>query len=193
MFQGLLKRAESTINSVLAKYLGRALVAIPLLVAAGFATAALTVKAVEIYGAVSAYTMMAALFAVIGLVTMAIVGVEQRPAAETATSTADQSASATVDESPAPEDDLDPISLLTPELRSVLTSMAPVAIPGIARGVGRNLPLIFALALLAFIISRFGETDASTATASEEGDVDKADFDASVAVATEAEAAAAAA
>ncbi|MGE0023754.1 MAG: hypothetical protein AB7S70_09015 [Hyphomicrobium sp.] len=177
MYQGLLKRAESTIGSVLAKYLGRALVAVPLLVAAGFATAALTVKAVEVYGAVTACTMMAALFAVIGFVTMAIVGIEQRPAAEPAAE--DQAASAA--DSPAPDDELDPISLLTPELRTVLTSMAPVAIPGIARGVGRNLPLIFALALLAFIISRFGEIDADAAAASEESDIDQANLDAAAA------------
>src|SRR5690606_29641685 len=74
MFQGLFKRAERSIDSVVARFVDRALVAVPLLVAAGFATAALTVKLVEVYGHVTAYAMMAALFAVIGAVTMAVLG-----------------------------------------------------------------------------------------------------------------------
>ena len=53
MFQGLLMRAERSIDQVIAKYMGRAMVAVPLLVATGFATAALTVELVELYGSVT--------------------------------------------------------------------------------------------------------------------------------------------
>ncbi len=152
MFQGLFKRAESTIDSVVSKFVMRALVAIPLIVAAGFATAALTLKLVEQYGAVTGHALMAALFAVIGLVTLAIVGFETAPAAEpTATEAADTASNPNAE--PA-----DPADLLTPEVRAFLSSAAPMALPGIARGVGRNLPLILMLALIAFVIARFADT-----------------------------------
>lgn len=152
MFQGLFKRAETTINSVVAKYVGRAMVAIPLLIAGGFATAAATVKLVELYGPVTSYAMMAALFAVIGLVTMAVVAVETRPAEEPV---AEQAAEPSADSA---ETALDPADLLTPEVRAFLSSAAPMALPSVARGIGRNLPLIFILALIGFVISRFGQS-----------------------------------
>lgn len=159
MFQGLFKRAESTIDSVVSKFVTRALVVIPLIVAACFATVALTIKLVEYYGAVTGHALMAAVFALIGLATLAIVGFESAPAAETvATHTATDRAADTAAEHG------DPTDLLTPEVRAFLSSAAPMALPGIARGVGRNLPLILMLALVAFVISRFSEGSDETTT-----------------------------
>ncbi len=155
MFQGLFKRAESTIDSVVSKLVMRALVAIPLIVAAGFATAAVTIKLVEQYGAVTGHALMAALFGVVGLVTLAIVGFDAKPLSEPAATQAAEHAEA------AASGEADPSELLTPEIRAFLSSAAPMALPGIARGVGRNLPLILMLALLAFVISRFGEATSS--------------------------------
>ena len=166
MFQGLLKRAERSLDQMIARVLERALVAVPLLVAAGFATAALTVKLVEQYGAVSAYGVMAALFAVIGLVTMAIVGVGNGAAEPDAAEAPSASASSS-DQSEQAGGSADVADFLTPELRSVLASMAPAALPGVVRGVGRNLPLILILAIVAFVISRFAETEGAEATAPE--------------------------
>lgn len=162
MFQGLFRRAESTIDSVVSKYVGRAAIAIPLVIAGGFATAALTVKLVEIYGAVTAYAIMATLFALIGLVTMAVVNTGGRPAVE----------SQTAEASAASEDategaGTDAADLLTPEVKAFLASAAPAALPSIVRGVGRNLPLILLLALIGFVISRFAETPEAVATPSE--------------------------
>lgn len=165
MFQGLLKRAERSLDQVIARVLGRALVAVPLLVAAGFATAALTVKLVEMYGAVAAYGVMAALFGVIGLATMAIVAAGAvEPAAETSTA-------ASGDESTGQSEGLaDATAFLTPEVRSVLASVAPMALPGVARGVGRNLPLVLILALIAFVISRFAESPGPSQPSHDEGE-----------------------
>lgn len=151
MFQGLFKRAERSLDSVVAKFVGRALVAVPLLVAGGFATAALTVKLVTQYGHVTAYALMAVLFGVIGLVTMAIVGIEQRPANGAATAEPETKADET------PDDSADVADLITPEMRALFASAAPAALPGLLRGVGRNAPLILMLALVAFVISRFAE------------------------------------
>src|SRR5690349_14836441 len=133
MFQGLFKRAESTIDSVVARFVARALVAIPLIVAAGFATAAATIKLVELYGSIVALSLMAAAFAVIGLVALAIVDISARPSGEAVAE--EPPASPT---SEASGDAIDPMDLLTPEVRALLASAAPMALPGIARGIGRN-------------------------------------------------------
>ena len=149
MLQGILQRAERKVDSVVAKYIGRATVAVPLVVAGGFATAALTVKLVELYGAVTAYALMAALFAVLSVVTAAVVSFESQSAPEAA----DQPAS---EESAKIAEDVE--NLLTPEVRAVLASAAPVALPALVRSIFRNLPLVFLLGIAAYLFSRFANT-----------------------------------
>jgi len=164
MFQGLFKRAENTIDQLVAKYVGRAAVAIPLLVAVGFATAALTVELTARYGAVTSYTAMAALFAVVGLVIMAFTetGITGAAPSEPAAASDDDSS-----DTPA-ADDSQAASLFPPEMLSILTSAAPAALPGLARGIGRNLPLIFILAVLAYIVSHFAGSGEEAASAGEQ-------------------------
>jgi Na+-transporting methylmalonyl-CoA/oxaloacetate decarboxylase gamma subunit len=189
MFQGLFKRAERSIDQAVSKIVARAMVAAPLLVAAGFATTAVTVKLVELYGSVVAYGIMAAVFAVISLITMAIVGVgNSAPAAEAKAAEEKLEDSATPqDEGPSSVEDL-----LTPEMRSVFASAAPVALPGFLRLVGRNLPLLLILAVAAYIISRFGGPSDSSESSTEEKSAET-DPDPAMAAATTAAAAAAAA
>jgi hypothetical protein len=144
MFQGLFKRAERSIDSVVAKYVGRATVAVPLLVAAGFATAAATVKLAELYGPVTAYAFMAALFSVLGVL-MTAIGLGSRAAV-------DAQESATSEDIAETEKEVE--SLLTPELTALLTTVAPTALPSIMRAVLRNLPLVFLLGIMAYLFSR---------------------------------------
>ena len=87
----------------------------------------------------------------------------------------------------------DVTDILTPELRAVLTSVAPVVVPGALRGVGRNLPLILILALIGFVISRFAETSGPAAKQGDETPGTPPDGDPAVSAATSAAAAAAAA
>jgi hypothetical protein len=172
MFQGLFQRAENKLDSVVAKYVGRVTVALPLIVAGGFATAALTVKLVDMYGAVAGYSLMAALFALIGLVTMAIVGTEARSTSEAASAEPSAIASEEASKESSSDPDLLASELLTPEVRAFLSSAAPMALPSIARGVGRNLPLILILALIGFVISRFAATsDGLAASTAGDGDM----------------------
>lgn len=151
LFQGLFKRAERSIDSAIARLVGRATVAVPLVMAGGFATAALSIKLVELYGHVSAYALMAALFILIALVTMAVNSIRSESTAD-ANGEAESSAEASeADEEESASSALD----LPPEVMTFLSSVAPAAAPGIARGVVRNLPLIFLLAIIAFVVSRF--------------------------------------
>ncbi|WP_333793826.1 hypothetical protein [Hyphomicrobium sp.] len=173
MFQGLLKRAERSIDHVIARFLSRALVAVPLIVAAGFATAAMAVKLVELYGPFAAYVCMAVLFAVIGLVTMAVVSsgshTDTEPETSEAVSAASESGEGDDEGSGGAAD------FLTPEIRSLLTSIGPAALPPVARGVGRNLPLILFLAVVAYIISRFASTAGHPASQAEQEESEAGD------------------
>ena len=142
-----------------------ALVAIPLVIAGGFATAAITTKLIEMYGTVVGCSIMAAGFAALSLVLLAVVGSgSSQPTAEQVSETA-QAADGRETAEDQLESDFDASALLTPEVRSFLASSAPMALPAIARGVGRNLPLILILALIGFVLSRFAGASQNMATA----------------------------
>jgi Na+-transporting methylmalonyl-CoA/oxaloacetate decarboxylase gamma subunit len=155
MFQGLFQRAETTIDGIVAKYIARALVAVPLLVACGFVTAAATVKLVELYGGVIGCAIMAAVFAVLTLLTMAVVS-----SGQTAESASAASADASAEEPAQIGSEFE--GLFTPELRAVLGATAPMALPVVTRAVMRNLPVLIMLALIIYVFSRFAKSSDET-------------------------------
>jgi len=141
MFQAVVQRAQRAVDSTLAKLMTRAAVAVPLLIAAGFGTAALTVTLTEAYGPALSYTMMAGLFVVLGGITATIVsanGVLKEQVEEPAPSVAED-----VAEVAAPL--LDRNTLV-----ALLTTAGPVALPGLLRLAARNFPLLVAAAIVAF-------------------------------------------
>ena len=71
MFESIINRAQHSVESVVTKYALRAAVTVPFLIAFGFGTAAATVKLVQMYGHTQAYSIIAAAFAVIGLIAAA--------------------------------------------------------------------------------------------------------------------------
>ena len=78
MFRGLLNDVKTAAGSLVARYVARASVAMPFLVAFGFATAAVTLMLVERYGAIAAYWMIAGGFTTIGVVAAAVVSVKEQ-------------------------------------------------------------------------------------------------------------------
>jgi len=66
MFRGLINDAKAAAGSLVGKYLMRASVAVPFIVAIGFGVAALTVVLVEKFGSLYAYLMVAGGFTLIG-------------------------------------------------------------------------------------------------------------------------------
>jgi hypothetical protein len=98
---------------------------------------------------------MAALFAVLSVATAAVVG----SGSEAAQKAPDQ---------PSTEDSAqiarDVESMLTPELRAVLATAAPVALPAVARSILRNLPLVLLLGIAAYLFSRFASASDDLAT-----------------------------
>jgi hypothetical protein len=84
MFARLLNNAKSAVSGLLLRYVARASVAIPFVIAAGFALAAATAMLVERFGQLAAYWMMAGSLALVGVIAAAVVSVkeEQEEAAE---------------------------------------------------------------------------------------------------------------
>lgn len=78
MFRGLINDAKSAVGATIAKYLARASVAVPFVVAAGFGTAATTVLLVERFGSFHAYLMLAGGFTLMGLVATLVVSVKEQ-------------------------------------------------------------------------------------------------------------------
>lgn len=159
MFQAVIQRAQRAVDSTLAKLVTRAAVAVPLVIAAGFGTAALTVTLTDVYGPALSYTMMAGLFVLLGGLTAALVSAngstEATPAEPTPTMAED------VAEVAAPLLDRD-------TLVTLLSTAGPVALPGLLRVAARNLPLLVMAVIVAFFF--FGRSVTST-----EGEATEAD------------------
>jgi hypothetical protein len=143
MFQALIQKAEGAVGSAVNKVASRAAVAVPLVIAAGFGIAALTVTLTQAYGAGLSYTIMAGLFVALGGITalwMSRNAPEPEPQPEEpATSLAED-----VAEFATPLFDRDTIVPL-------LATAGPIALPALLRLGARNLPLL----VIAVIVALF--------------------------------------
>lgn len=148
MFRSLINDAKSAAGAVIGKYVIRASVAVPFVVAAGFGTAATTLVLIDRFGAVIAYCLMAGGFAAIGLLAALAVTVkeqeeevvdtqaEKKDTADVATDAAAQAA----------------VQLPLALLGTLLTSpMGPGAAAGGAKMVVRHLPLVLLIALIGLL------------------------------------------
>jgi hypothetical protein len=148
MFRGLINDAKSAAGSLIAKYLARASVAVPFVVALGFATAAITFMLVDRFGAITAYWIVAGGFTLIGLVaTLAVTVKEQEE--EVAEHQAEQTDTAGVATDAAAQAAAQaPLALLGALLS---TPLGPGTIAGGMKMVVRNIPLVVLLALMALL------------------------------------------
>jgi hypothetical protein len=156
MLSALMSKAGRMVEAKLTTIVSRAAVVVPFVVAAGFATAGLTIALVAAYGGLIACVVLAALFGVIGLVSLAVVNA-QAAAADDA-----EAAEPTVGETAEP--------LLTAgALLGLITTIGPANIPAILRLVVRNLPLLAAAALVALMIFNRSQDAGAPADASDAG------------------------
>lgn len=156
IFGSVIRRAENAVENMLDQALGRVLVALPLLVAAGFATASASIYIVGKYGPELGYLIMAAAFTVLALLVAAYVAVKSNGSQSAASETPPLTASQADGEAGiAPESQSQPLTGSERELlNSLLASAAPIAVPGVTRLVLRNLPLIVALCIAIYIFTR---------------------------------------
>ena len=129
MFEPLLERAKERVTNSFEKLVARGVVAIPFLIALGFATAALTVKVIELWGAAVGCLVVSALYLVAATVLAAFfLGKEEREdeEVEAAQQQAEQASSL--------------LSLLQTDPLAALSALGTNV--SILRMLGRNSPLL---------------------------------------------------
>jgi MFS family permease len=147
VFRGLINDVKSAAGSVVEKYAARASVAVPFIIALGFATAGVTLMLVERFGHRNAYLMVAGGFTALGLLAALIVWTkehdevvaeEQAVKADTADVASDTAAAA--------------VQIPLALLGALFTSpAAPSSVLSLARVLGRNLPLVLVLVALGIL------------------------------------------
>jgi hypothetical protein len=148
MFRGLINDAKSAAGSLVAKYLARASVAVPFVVALGFATAAVTLILVERFGAITAYWLVAAGFTLIGLLATFVITVKEQEEeiAEKAAESTDTAGLATDAAGQAAAQV--PLAVLGALLSSPI---GPGAVASGLKMAARNIPLVVLLALIGML------------------------------------------
>ena len=155
MFRALLNDVKSAAGSLVARYVARASVAVPFLVAFGFATAAVTLMLVERYGAIAAYWMIAGGFTAIGVVAAAVVSVKEQDEAVADAEAEKTDTRSTAESAIAQAATQAPLAILGALLS---TPFAPNAVAGGAKLALRNMPLVVLLVALGFLLWPAGST-----------------------------------
>ena len=150
MFAALISRAQTAVDTAIGQFVNRAIIAVPFLIAGGFATASIYMRLDRSYGAETATLVMAGAFAALGLITLALVGRTSPPVAAGV-----QDASESVGQSSEAEAPPSAISETDKELLfAALASAAPVALPGLLRLALRNIPILIAIVAALFVMTR---------------------------------------
>lgn len=156
MFGFLFRRAQATVDRAVDHIVHRIIIAIPFLIAGGFGTAALALRLNREYGPEITSLILAGGFAALGLLAVLAYHSSEAPS-ETAGATEEPAQASASAGAQGPD-----LSNTDRELiMAALTSAAPLALPALVRTVGRNLPLLAAVAAAAFIISRDGHSGAA--------------------------------
>ena len=159
MLQAIVDRAQRSIDTLVSKYVTRAAVAVPFVVAFGFGTAAAMVKLTEEFGSMTAYTILAAAFGAVGLAAATVIALSgPNPIASVDP----------VEEAAAASGDNGKKSAIDPEMiLAAVGAVGPAALPAIIRLLAKNLPLVFGVVIIAYILfsdTKRNESDTSSST-----------------------------
>ena len=147
MFESIINDARRAASRVIATYLGRAVVAVPFVVAAGFATAGATLWLIERFGAQLAYWILALGFTLLGLIASVVVTVREEEVEEAAA--AEEKEAAAASPLPAAGDVLAPVMALLPLLSSQFGMSASTKV---VRYGFKYLPVLVLAALLGALL-----------------------------------------
>jgi uncharacterized membrane protein YhaH (DUF805 family) len=143
MFQGLINNAKSAVSGLVLKYVARASVAVPFVIALGFALAAVTVMLVDRFGHATAYWTVAGGLTLVGVIAAIIVSVKEHEE-EVAEQVAEKTdTDEVVGDATAQAIVQTPIALLG----ALFTSSPATALGGI-RLLARNFPLVLLLVMI---------------------------------------------
>jgi hypothetical protein len=165
MFRGLINDAKSAVGSAIAGYVARASVAVPFIIAVGFAIAAIAGMLVERFGAVVAYWSMAGGFVAIGIVAAIAVAIKEK-AEEQAEEQAEETDTAEVASDAVTQAAMQaPLALAGALFTTPGGAKSALGIIGLLR---RNLPLVLLLVMIATLLWPSGSSDAEVEIADEE-------------------------
>ena len=155
MLQAIVDRAQRSIETLVSKYVRRAAVGVPFVIALGFGTAAATVKLTAEFGSMVAYAILAVAFASVGLAAAAAIAMSGPNSVATP---------ATGDDATASIDATGKESAIGPDvILAALGAVGPAALPGMVRLLARNLSLVLAVAIIAYLLfSDTKKADADT-------------------------------
>jgi len=144
VFASLFKRAEASVDSALGELGNRVLIAIPFIVAIGFAAASFSSFANRTYGPEIGNLIVAAAFVLLGFVVAVIVKRKR------------STASPSMEEEAVPEEPLHtgPSFLEDDKVMSIVSAAAPIVLPAMLRTATKNWPLILAAAAGLYVFSR---------------------------------------
>jgi hypothetical protein len=145
VFAGVINQAKSAASHLVLRYVARASVAIPFVIAAGFALAAITVMLVERFGHVMGYWLVAGGLALIGVVASLVVTVKEHEEEAAEQEAAKADTEEVVSDATAQALVQTPIALL-----GALMTMPGGAVGALsaARLLGRNWPLVLLLVVI---------------------------------------------
>jgi hypothetical protein len=140
-----MNQAKAAVSGVVLKYVARASVAIPFVIALGFALAAITVMLVQYFGHVAGYWIMAGGLAATGVIAAIAVSVKEHEEEVAEQKADDADTQGVVSDATAQAITQVPLALL-----GTLFSISGGATTELkaARALGRNLPLVLLLVML---------------------------------------------
>lgn len=145
MFAGLINQAKSAVSGLLLKYVARASVAVPFVIAAGFALAAVTVMLVERFGHVTAYWLVAGGLAAIGIGAAIAVSAKEQEEEQAEKLAEEADTQGIVNDATAQALVQTPIALLG---ALFTTPGGATSALRVARLLGRNFPLVLLLVMI---------------------------------------------
>jgi hypothetical protein len=143
MFQGLINNAKSAVSGLVLKYVARASVAVPFVIALGFALAAITVMLVDRFGHITAYWAVVGGLALVGAMAAIIVSAKEREE-----QVAEQVAERTDTEEVVGDAAAQAIVQTPIALLGALFTSSPATALGGVRLLARNLPLVLLLLMI---------------------------------------------
>jgi hypothetical protein len=158
VFRSLINDAKAAASSFVDRYLARASVAVPFVIAFGFATAGAALALAARFGATNAFFMMAAGFCAIGFLAAIAVTLKEQKEQETAAAEEQQAAQSGLGEMATAATQAAgqlPLGLIASALGSPPYGTSSML--ALERLLRRHLPLVLLLGLLAFLLFWPGE------------------------------------
>jgi hypothetical protein len=149
MFAGLINQTKAAVSGLVLKYVARASVAVPFVIALGFAVAAIAAMLVQHFGHVAGYWIMAGGLAGVGIIAAIVVGVKEHEEKVAEHNAEQADTQKVVSDAPAQAIMQTPLALAGALFAS--PGGATTALK-VARIIGRNFPLVLLLVMIGALL-----------------------------------------